>query len=85
VFGAFRPGTGAALTETYANRSAVNFADFVDKPGTRLPAEVERIYSILDNPNAQPATDVRLFALAHPRWEFVFQSFGDTSDVTNLV
>ena len=73
VFGAFRPATGEALTETYASRSAVNFADFLDKVDAWLPAEVERVYAILDNLSAHRATDVRLFALAHPRWEFVFQ------------
>jgi transposase len=73
VFGAFRPATGEALTETYGSRSAVNFADFLDKVDTWLPAESERIYGILDNLSAHRATDVLLFALAHPRWEFVFQ------------
>jgi transposase len=73
VFGAFRPATGAALTETYDRRSAVNFADFLDKVDAWLPAESERIYAILDNLSAHRATDVLLFALAHPRWEFVFQ------------
>jgi len=73
VFGAFQPATGEALTETYASRSAVNFADFLDKVDAWLPAEVERVYAILDNLSAHRATDVLLFALAHPRWEFVFQ------------
>ncbi len=73
AFGAFRPATGQALTETYASRSAVNFADFLDKVDMWLPDDVERIYAILDNLSAHRATDVLLFALAHPRWEFVFQ------------
>ena len=73
AFGAFRPATGEALTETYASRSAVNFADFLDKVDMWLPDDVERIYAILDNLSAHRATDVLLFALAHPRWEFVFQ------------
>jgi transposase len=73
VFGAFRPASGEALTETYDSRSAVNFADFLAKVDAWLPAEVERVYAILDNLSAHRATDVRLFALAHPRWEFVFQ------------
>ncbi len=38
-----------------------------------IPAEVERVYAILDNLSAHRATDVPLCALAHPRWEFVFQ------------
>jgi transposase len=73
VFGAFQPATGEALTETYASRSAVNFADFLDKVDMWLPSDIERIYAILDNLSAHRATDVLLFALAHPRWEFVFQ------------
>jgi transposase len=73
VFGAFRPAGGEALTETYASRSAVNFADFLDKVDAWLPAEAERVYAILDNLSAHRATDVLLFAVAHPRWEFVFQ------------
>ena len=32
-----------------------------------------RVYAILDNLPAHRATDVLLCALAHPRWEFVFQ------------
>lgn len=73
VFGAFRPASGEALTETYDSRSAVNFADFLDKVDAWLPAEAERVYAILDNLSAHRATDVLLFAAAHPRWEFVFQ------------
>jgi transposase len=73
VFGAFRPATGEVRIETYASRLAVNFADFLDKVDVWLPSEIERVYAILDNLSAQRATDVLLFALAHPRWEFVFQ------------
>lgn len=73
VFGAFQPASGEALTETYASRSAVNFADFLDKVDIWLPDDVEHIYAIMDNLSAHRATDVLLFALAHPRWEFVFQ------------
>jgi len=73
VFGAFRPASGEALTATYDSRSAVNFADFLDKVDVWLPAEAERVYAILDNLSAHRATDVLLFAVAHPRWEFVFQ------------
>lgn len=73
VFGAFQPATGAALTATYDRRSAVNFADFLAQVDAWLPAESERIYAILDNLSAHRATDVLLFAVTHPRWEFVFQ------------
>jgi transposase len=34
---------------------------------------VARVYAILDTLSAHRATDVLFFALAHPRWEFVFQ------------
>ena len=73
VFGAFQPATGEALSETYPSRSAVNFADFLGKVDTWLPADIEQVYAILDNLSAHRATDVLLFAVAHPRWEFVFQ------------
>ena len=32
-----------------------------------------RVYAVLDNLLAHRTTDVLLFALGHPRWEFVFQ------------
>jgi transposase len=73
VFGAFHPASGEALTETYDRRAAVSFADFLDKVDAWLPAAAERVYAILDNLSAHRATDVLLFAVAHPRWEFVFQ------------
>jgi hypothetical protein len=38
-----------------------------------LPAEADRVYAILDNLSTHRALDVLLFALAHPRWEFVVQ------------
>ena len=34
----------------------------------------ERVYAVLDNLRAHRALDVLLWALAHPRWEFVFQA-----------
>jgi transposase len=73
VFGALVATTGDALTELYPRRTTVNFVDFLEKVDAGLPAEVERVYAILDNLRAHSATDVLLFALAHPRWEFVFQ------------
>jgi Protein of unknown function (DUF1501) len=38
-----------------------------------LPADLDRIYAIFDNLSAHRASDVLLFSLQHPRWEFVFQ------------
>jgi transposase len=73
VFGAFRPATGEAMTRPYGGRSAANWADFLGHVEGWIPPEVERVYAIADNLNAHRATDVLLFCLAHPRWEFVFQ------------
>jgi transposase len=73
VFGAFRPATGEALTAPYPSRSAANWADFLERAEAWIPADIGRVYAIVDNLNAHRATDVLLFCLAHPRWEFVFQ------------
>jgi transposase len=73
IFGAFCPATGEAFTKPYRSRSAVNFADFLSQVEAWLPVEVETIYAIMDNLSAHRATDVLLFSLWHPRWEFVFQ------------
>jgi len=73
VFGAFQPATGAAFTMPYPRRTAVTWADFLDQVEGWIDPAVERVYAIRDNLSAHRATDVLLFALAHPRWEFVFQ------------
>jgi transposase len=73
IFGAFRPATGEAFTHPYGGRTAANWADFLERVDRWLPAGVGRVYAILDNLQAHRATDVLLFALHHPRWEFVFQ------------
>jgi transposase len=73
IFGAFRPATGEALTHPYPSRSAANWADFLERVEAWIPAEVERVYAIVDNLQAHRAVDVLLFALAFARWEFVFQ------------
>jgi transposase len=73
VFGAFEPATGAALTWTARRRTSANFVAFLELAEEWVDPAVERVYAILDNLSAHRATDVLLFALAHPRWEFVFQ------------
>jgi transposase len=73
VFGAFEPATGAAFTHAYGGRTIANWVDFLERVEAWVPPEAERIYAILDNLNTHRATDVLLFMLAHPRWEFVFQ------------
>ena len=73
IFGAFRPATGEAFTQPYAGRTIVNWVEFLERVDTWVPPEAETVYAILDNLNVHRATDVLLFSLAHPRWEFVFQ------------
>jgi hypothetical protein len=34
---------------------------------------LRQVYAIVDNLNVHRATDVLLFSLVYPRWEFVFQ------------
>ncbi len=73
VYGVLRPATGATFTQTYPGRTIANTVAFLEQVEQWLPAEAERIYVILDNLNCHHAMDILLFALAHPRWEFVFQ------------
>jgi transposase len=73
VFGAFQPTTGEALTATATRRTTANFVAFLEQAEDWIDPTAQRVYAILDNLSAHRATDVLLFALAHPRWEFVFQ------------
>jgi transposase len=73
IFGAFEPASGAALTAPYLGRTIANWVAFLEQVESWIAPEVERIYAIVDNLNVHRATDVLLFAVAHPRWEFVFQ------------
>ena len=73
VFGAFRPATGEALTHAYEKRNGANWVDFLEQVEAWVPEEVGRVYAILDNLPTHRTTDVLLFSLWHPRWEFVFQ------------
>src|SRR3954467_5797198 len=73
VFGAFRPATGEAFTAPYACRTTANWVDFPRRVAGWIKPDAARVYAVVDNLNVHSATDVLLFALAHPRWEFVFQ------------
>jgi hypothetical protein len=73
VFGALQPVSGAALTAPYIGRTVANWVDFLGKGERWIDPTVARVYAVMDNLNTHTATDVLLFALAHPRWEFVFQ------------
>jgi hypothetical protein len=54
-------------------RTTANDVDFLVRVEAWISPDVERIYTIMDNLSAHRATDVLLFSLAHPRWEFVLQ------------
>jgi hypothetical protein len=73
IFGAFQPATGEALTVPYDRRTTENWIDFLNAVEAWVPASVPQLYVILDNLAMHRARDVLLFALEHPRWEFVFQ------------
>jgi transposase len=73
VFGAFRPASGEAFTHCFTGRSAAQWAEFLERVEAWIPPETERVFAIVDNLSTHRATDVLLFALAYPRWEFVFQ------------
>lgn len=73
IFGALRPADGDAFTHPYDGRTIANWVDFLERVDEWIPAEVERVYAIVENLNVHKATDVMLFSLAHPGWEFVFQ------------
>jgi transposase len=73
IFGAFKPADGEALTAPYDGRTIANWADFLQRVEAWIPAEVAHVYAIVDNLNIHRATDILLFSLAYPRWEFVFQ------------
>jgi transposase len=73
IFGAFKPADGEALTAPYAGRTTAHYVDFLERVEAWIPPAVERVYAIMDNLSAHRATDVLLFSLAHPRWEFIFQ------------
>jgi transposase len=73
IFGAFRPATGEAFTAPFERRTAEDWVTFLEQVEAWLPQDLNRVYAIVDNLSAHRATDVLLFSLTYPRWEFVFQ------------
>ena len=74
IFGAFRPATGEALTAPLPEPHAANWVDFLEQVEAWLAGRASSGSTrSLDNLSAHRASDVLLFSLAHPRWEFVFQ------------
>jgi hypothetical protein len=53
--------------ECYERRMKVHFVDFLCFVDEQVPADVERIYAILDNLDMPHSDDLLLFMLAHPR------------------
>ena len=73
MFGAFRPAIGEALTVPYRGRTIANWVDFLDRVDAWVDPAATRVYAVLDNLSTHRTMDVLLWALTHPRWEFVFQ------------
>jgi hypothetical protein len=61
------------MTHCYERRRGADFLDFLERADAWVPPEVGRVYVILDNLQSHHTTDVLLFALGRPRWEFVYQ------------
>ncbi len=55
------------------DRAIANRVDFLEQVDGWLPVEMGRVYAVQDNLSTDRATDVLLWGLAHPRWEFVLQ------------
>jgi hypothetical protein len=81
VFGACRPATGEAFTVPSAGRTTATWVDFLDQVDVWLPADADPVSAIVDTLSPHSAPDVRLFSLAHPRGEFVFEPT-DAADLT---
>jgi hypothetical protein len=73
IFGAFKPAGGEALTAPYPGRTTANYVDCLAPVEAWMAPDGERIDALMDHLRAHRATDVLLFALAHPRWAFVCQ------------
>ena len=72
VFGALQPTTGATCTELYAGRTIANWVAFLERVDAWVDLDVAQVFAIVDNLSIHRATDVLVFCLAHPRWQFVF-------------
>ena len=73
LYGAFVPATGAAVTAPFPRRNGAGWVAFLAQVDAWLAATPGRVYAILDNLPSHRTEDALLFAVAHPRWEFVFQ------------
>ncbi|HEY7419886.1 MAG TPA: transposase, partial [Ktedonobacteraceae bacterium] len=65
--------TGEAFTAPFPRRALEYWLPFLEQVDAWVEPTTERVYVVLDNLSMHRATDVLLFSLTHPRWEFVFQ------------
>lgn len=73
VFGALDERSGQCWTRSYPRRTKAHFLDYLTWVDEQIPAEVQRIYAIMDNLEMHHCDDLLLFLLHHPRWEMVYQ------------
>ncbi len=73
VFGALWETTGACYTQCYPRRTKTAFLDFLCWVDAQLPADLERVYAIMDNLDMHHSDDLLFFLWQHPRWEMVYQ------------
>jgi hypothetical protein len=73
VFGALWETTGMCSTQCYTRRTKTNFLDYLCWVDGQLPADLERVYAIMDNLDAHHSDDLLFFLWQHPRWECVYQ------------
>jgi hypothetical protein len=73
IYGALQPINGRALTEPYEHRNAALWTNLLERVEAWIPGYYQKVYAIVDNLSAHRATDVLLFSLHNPKWEFIFQ------------
>jgi hypothetical protein len=67
VYGALWATTGQCWTQCYPRRAKEHFIDFLAWVDTQIPADIERIYAIMDNLEMHHSTDLLLFMIHHDR------------------
>ena len=73
IFRARPAATGAVLTAPDPGRTSATWVACRERGAAWRPPAAERVAAILDHLDAQRATAVLRFTLAHPRGAFVFQ------------
>lgn len=61
------------MTVPYPRRTIVTWVDFLAQVDAWIDGAATTLYAVVDNLSTHRAPDVLLWAVAHPRWEFVFQ------------